>query len=246
MQLHIEINRWLSSSQDFEQGIALFEKACNDEFFLNLFKKYENPYTRGKLEEKLQEWADTISTQNKASQAIEDSESQDTGLDKIVKSAIEPIVGNNMPEVILNFQQEKGILFKEILQHRRKIKETLDLKTKGYIVLRDALRMMEQLTKTGKSLPFSITYITWNDSTHRGGEIISWSKAVVANLNLTGSRIQPTRRARPLTQVKGKNPNHWKNSTRNINPEGSLEVRKLHIWLIFEFNGMEVLLSEPG
>lgn len=245
MQLHIDISRWLHSKQCYKSGIELFKKACGDEFYINLFESYENPFTRGKLEEMLQDWADNINTNNKVDDAVnistDDNETRDTS-----NSTVDTLYTNSIPDVIINYKAEKGRLFKEVLEHRRIIKKTIPLNTKGWITLRNALKIMEQISKTGKSVPFSITYVTWNDSTHRGGEIICWKKAVLANLNLTGSRLQSSRKTKQLHSVIAKNPNHWKHGTRNINPEDSIEVRKLHIWLIFEFNGQEVLLSEPG
>lgn len=95
---------------------------------------------------------------------------------------------------------------------------------------------MVQYWNTGK--PFSITYITWDWQTGRGGAIKSYQQAVKhygaeskgneSLVNNKGALVYAT-----------KNPGHFHNGTTNIRvtAAGNAEIRKIHIQLVRRFNG---------
>lgn len=98
--------------------------------------------------------------------------------------------------------------------------------------LRDVLIEMKNMN--GKNpVPFSIAFRTYNQQNGLGGKIKRYAKATL----MQAPRKKSVKRLADKTPFK--NPNHYKNRTRNINtPDGE---RKLNILFIIEFNGKKVI-----
>jgi hypothetical protein len=86
---------------------------------------------------------------------------------------------------------------------------------------------------------FSIAFITCDRKKQTGGEWIFIDRAVKHDF-LTRAETDQLQKSAPATQMFHKNPNHYQNSTRNIRIIKNSELRKIHIRLITEFNGMVV------
>lgn len=90
--------------------------------------------------------------------------------------------------------------------------------------------------------PFSMTFVTADRKKGTGGEIIRVANWVKARSS-TGDGISTNDKKKDVNKlILGKNPNHFKNKTRNIrNLRDHKMIRKVHIRLICEFNGKKVV-----
>lgn len=103
------------------------------------------------------------------------------------------------------------------------------------IPLSDVLKQMDS-----KKVIDSISFVTAHKRNGTGGEIINLKKVVqTGNYN----RGRANRSASEKVDVKPmeRNPEHYKNQTRNLIMSGSSQTRKCHIRLITEFNGKQVI-----
>lgn len=101
------------------------------------------------------------------------------------------------------------------------------------IHLSEVLTIMKKLTPDNKPIPFSIEVRTYNRQKKQGGNIKFWPVATL----MQAPKIKGVQR---LSQkIDFKNPNHFKNRTRNLStPEGE---RKINILFIIKFNGYKVV-----
>ncbi len=108
------------------------------------------------------------------------------------------------------------------------------------IALIDVLNLMDEVDVSGKPNPFSIKFITCNRQKQTGGRIVHLPKAIK---HVSGSgkvAKDPASGTAPSGKVV-RNPNHARNSTRNLSVPGTNEIIKCHIRLITEFNGHKVV-----
>lgn len=108
----------------------------------------------------------------------------------------------------------------------------------------DMMNIIDGFDEEGNPLVFSIKVCKYNEKQQTGGDFMTIEKAckVVAikkSGNGTKKVIYPSSMSNKEKQ--NVNPNHWKNSTRNIMPLTSKVVRKIHIRLIDEFNGKKII-----
>lgn len=106
------------------------------------------------------------------------------------------------------------------------------------IRLIDALNLMDEVDREGIPVPFSIKYVTYNRKGKTGGEVVEIERAVKC-VGMRGGKIVHDTRQKEKDASK-KPPNHFKNSTRNLNIVGTDQIRKCNIRLITEFNGQKV------
>lgn len=94
------------------------------------------------------------------------------------------------------------------------------------------------LAELDSGQPFSMTFITADRRRGTGGEIIrvrNWAKC-------QQQTATPELSILPTSTGQGKKPNHYFNKTRNIfNLREPRTTRKVHIRLICEFNGKQVI-----
>ena len=100
------------------------------------------------------------------------------------------------------------------------------------IRLIDALNQMEATDRNGRMIPFSLKFYT------KEGYLIEINK---------GMKVAGVRNGKPYFDAHSKtearierNPNHFKNSTRNILIPESGKIRKAKIRLMTEFNGEKI------
>lgn len=108
---------------------------------------------------------------------------------------------------------------------------------KGIIKLRDVLQQMDTSAE-----PFSIAYVTYSKSEKKGGVIKRFSNCISTATRKKGERKEKATATAEASKSWAKNPAHFINATRNLQLLDSKQLRKLHIWLIIEFNGMKVIL----
>jgi hypothetical protein len=101
--------------------------------------------------------------------------------------------------------------------------------------LTEVLRQMEEGEER-----FTIRFVTADKNRKTGGKIAEWH-----NCQLSRRRVSVGQRpARvPVADSTSRMPAHYQNATRNIVQGNSSQVRKVHIWLLLEFNGRKVVLG---
>jgi hypothetical protein len=99
------------------------------------------------------------------------------------------------------------------------------------------LEQMRKPEKGGSTVPFSIIVCPWNEAKQEGGIPIYYQ-----NVRLKVSDRANSAEGSAFTMAKdlvAKNPNHWKNQTRNIILSDG-KIRKIHIRDITHFNDRKV------
>jgi len=102
--------------------------------------------------------------------------------------------------------------------------------------LSDALRQMEE----GEGR-FSIRFVKADKRRKTGGQIIEWHDCQLSKRRVLGPRRPAV--APAVTDALGRAPDHYRNATRNIVQGNSSQPRKVHIWLLLEFNGQRVMIG---
>ena len=102
------------------------------------------------------------------------------------------------------------------------------------IFLKEVLKEMKKLDSKKNPIPFSISFRTYNQQNKSGGRLVSYD-------NATLMQAPPEPGAMRLSQnIDFKNPNHWENHTRNI--KTNFGIKKINIFFITKFNGLEVVI----
>ena len=102
------------------------------------------------------------------------------------------------------------------------------------ILLSQVLNEMRKLDERKNPIPFTISIRTFNTQNKSGGRFVTYENATL---------MQPPKTAgvvRLSQDIDFKNPNHWKNRTRNIKTNEG--IKKIHILFIIKFNGLDVIL----
>jgi hypothetical protein len=226
------LRKWLKT-QDRQEGIEIYETLKGSDFKLKLIKTHDNEYTRGLIEAAVVETLEELAINNSI---------------KAPESAPTPDFFS-LPEILQRMTLEKGQLFKQTLSLRRELKQQIwpelrkVIKQRNTITVNECCEMMKLRDREKRAVPFSVSFITYDKEQHTGGELIHYEHATLTMPNVTGSRTYTADKYNTLVK---KNPRHWLNSTRDIHPLGSQSIRKLHIWLMFEFNGCEVVMGDAG
>ena len=93
---------------------------------------------------------------------------------------------------------------------------------------------MARLNDKKQPIPFDIEARTYNQQNKSGGKLVIYENATLMQAPKAHGKIR-------LSQdIEFKNPNHFKNRTRNL--KTNLGKRKIHIHFITKFNGCDVVL----
>jgi hypothetical protein len=111
------------------------------------------------------------------------------------------------------------------------------------IALGQVLEQMEAIDRKGNAVPFDVKFVTANEKTGEGGDIKHYPFAVM--LTNRSNRVNASDKPKAIAHRR-KKANHWENATRNIQLLGSGKIKKIHIWLITEFNGEKVVWNILG
>ena len=102
------------------------------------------------------------------------------------------------------------------------------------ILLSQVLNEMRKLDERKNPIPFTISIRTFNKQNKSGGRFVTYENATLMQPPKTAGAVR-------LSQdIDFKNPNHWKNRTRNIKTNEG--IKKIHILFIIKFNGLDVIL----
>ena len=114
----------------------------------------------------------------------------------------------------------------------------------------ETVTISEMLEAMNTGLPFSVSFVSYDKQRKKGGEI-KYYKEVVLNADVKDKKfLEQTQRANSLLSKErggvSKNPHHYENSTRTfrvcVNGCKTSTVKKLHIFLVLEFNGKKLIL----
>jgi len=100
--------------------------------------------------------------------------------------------------------------------------------------LREVLKEMKRLDENKNPVPFTITVRTYNQQNKVGGRLVTWDNATLMQPPKTPGKIRLSQK------IDFKNPNHFKNRTRNLMTNQG--KKKINILFITRFNGYEVIL----
>lgn len=106
---------------------------------------------------------------------------------------------------------------------------------KKTISLSEVLSEMKKMEDSKIPVPFSISVRTYNSQNKMGGKLLHYSNVVL----LQPPKIKGAKRLAMKTPFR--NPNHWKNRTRNIKTSEG-DKKTIHILFITKFNGLDVVL----
>ena len=102
--------------------------------------------------------------------------------------------------------------------------------------LSQALKLMSSFDEKGNPVKFNLAYRTFNSQSKKGGKLKMFNGAEM---------LQKSKETKSLNEFNvfdvvnnPKNPNHWKNRTRNIKVNG--KVKKIVIDYIIALNGQKV------
>jgi hypothetical protein len=106
--------------------------------------------------------------------------------------------------------------------------------------LSEALEIMGRKDRNGKPVPFDISYRTFNSQTKKGGKLKFYKGAVLVP-GKNPDRIPDITLGYVAEEAKtSRNPEHYKNRTRNIELENG-EIRKILIDFIDTVNGKKMI-----
>lgn len=108
------------------------------------------------------------------------------------------------------------------------------------IFLRQVLEIMSRKDEAGKAVPFDVEFKTYNRNNKTGGSSRQYKGAKLCMGEKLKGRAFIDAEHFYRKEKNRKNPNHWKNRTRNIELQGG-QVKKLNILYITKFNGLEVI-----
>jgi hypothetical protein len=234
-----ELNDWLNNkAKNFDAGVKLLQQFNIEKNTAELCLKFgKNSFTEGKLLNAIETTYKNLLANTKPPVKIETVK---TG-SKISTPVANPLEETDK-DTIIRLMEEKSGLFKEVLDLRKQLKKTHPLLYRGTIDLGSALAIMDTYDRKGRAVPFSIVCVTYNETQSTGGEILHYHKAQLAVLDKSNRIAEGPR----VLKLGNKNPNHWGNGTRNIRPYDDNQIRKINIWLILQFNEMEVTLGNIG
>ena len=100
--------------------------------------------------------------------------------------------------------------------------------------LMEVLTEMKKLDNKKNPIPFSISFRTYNQQNKVGGKLINEDNAMLMQAPKTPGAVR-------LSEKRDfRNPNHWKNHTRNIKTNSG--IKTVHIFFITKFNGFDVII----
>lgn len=222
--LHADLHNWANNGRDFKTALLLYEQIKGADIFHAMAQKNCTSVVKDKI-------------MNVVNTRYEELQNHINAINVTKPKHVEILPKQTLPESIRKAYADKSYYYKQMLEGRSMIKKLINAKyMQPAYTLVEALAIMAQKDNQRHQRPFSIDFITWNNTTKQGGELIHYDKATLVSLNPSGLR----------TIAGGSNPNHWKNNTRNIKIFGTQDVRKVNVWLIMAINGIEVVLNDKG
>jgi hypothetical protein len=259
MQHYQTLNQWLTTQGTFSQGVQLYNILGKNEYYrTTLFTRKESPFLYDKLKSELQTIFNNLKTIKEVPilQPNNKITNNPKTNNKITNNPItnNPITNNqptkytslsvddffNLPQELQRSRMLISQYYAQVIKLRKQIKRQLNLPPAlGTVTLQEAYQIMAQTTSTGKAIPFNLLWLTYNEETQKGGET-KHLDCVLKFGNKTASRYKS------ITKKETKNPHHEIHGTINVQLHNTVEIRKLHTWLIFRINNWDVVIGENG
>lgn len=234
--LTVEINRWLGEAKaDYSQGVELVKQLDPKAPLLAVLKIGDTSFCRSKIREFLESHLQPIEHSLKIEQAaavVDDNKEKYT-----------PTMYFTLPDNLQALEREKSALFSQIIKARNQIKKIIGFKKPETIHLSDVLKLMTAHDSKGNPIPFSISYLSADLEAKTGGQ---WKHHPIAFCSFQNRSGTKNYTGASAEKKRPKKTNHWLNATRNIYLQQANQLHCIHIWLIFEFNGKEVIIGQPG
>lgn len=115
---------------------------------------------------------------------------------------------------------------------------------KEIITLQEVLEEMERTDGKGNPLPFSLTWISCNHQRKTAGEFFSLESAIKPSTK--GIRRVKSKLNKDVPERKKRMVDHFKNATRNIEENGTGQIRTVSIWDLLIFNNRRIVWYVHG
>lgn len=234
------LEEFISNGGSWQQGVELYRALGTDNYLKNyLFARGENEYSFTRLKEELNKIHQDLKTVTAAPILSEPVNNQ------VKKEQTKPGISVddffNLPQELQRRRLEIGQLYSEVITNRQAIRRVLNLPSKGTVTLQECFHIMSQLDRRGRPQPFTLTWVTYDTKTKKGGEVKQLD-CVLKFGNKTGSKYKPVADA----VSDRRDPRHFIHGTINLQVCNTLEIRKANTWLIMNINGYDVTLSNNG
>lgn len=241
-----QITHWLNSKGNYPEGVMLYQKLGADQYLkTSLFCRPCNSFIYDRLRSELQKIKDTYRPVMEAPIIQQQSVSNapivpNTGKLPTPDRGLSIDDFFNLPQELQRHRLSISALFSEVISFRMAIRRELNLPTKGTITLQEAFHQMSQL-HNDKGVPCKLLWITYNEQTGKAGRIMEY-EVVLKFGNRTGSKFKVSTPA----NSDRRDPRHDIHGTCNVQLTGTLEIRTVHTWLIFQCNGFDVTITPNG
>lgn len=230
-----DLKEWVEKQGDFPTGLALYMKLGNNAYLKNVFfqKQPVNSFMKEKLRSEL-------TAIYKAAQPVVNVpvlKGPEVIKTKPKKEGLETSQFFDLPKELQKKRLEISQLYAQAMNMRRVIRREINMAFSGSVTLEEAFLIMNQVDSRGNNIPFDLVWVTYNDQTNEGGDVKNLP-CVIKWGNKSGSRFKAT----PKELTKKVNANHQIHGTFNVLIKGSIEIRKVHTWLMVAINGKEIII----
>ena len=233
---YLDIKNWLNKGGNFADGVKLYEAFGTDEYLKKtFFKRPESDYLKQKLK------AEIESIFKKLDPIINVPVIEP--LPKVIEEKRDRVgLSNedffNLPKELQEHRLNISKLYGEAMTARRQIRQSLQLPSKGTLTLQEAFHLMSQITNNGKGVPFRLLWLTYNEDTGEGGEVKELD-CILKFGNKTASKYKNISKS----NSDRRDARHDIHGTFNVQIVNTIEIRKVHSWLIFQVNGYDVVMG---
>lgn len=240
--MYSEIEEWRKNGCDWTKGVQIYLEHGKNSLMLKLCNGSESSFAKSKLisEMKLLETSsnNTIESKSHSIPIIEKEKPKVKVWNK--KSGVQDY--HALPDKLKKKRDRVGVMFKEVIEWRKEIHELIGTSDKKMITLENAMKIMDHRDENGDAAPFTLTYVTYNSETKKGGEVVK----ALCKFRVRQKGLQRFASGTKKTEKAKKNPNHSKHGTINIQWVNTLEFATVHTFLIFEINERPVSVSTYG
>ena len=232
-----EIARWKTEGKNYKRAVELYQKYGQNTLILTLIKTPETTFTKQKLYQDLE---NILATESPNAEVVDFVEQVYQKPVVYPKNGVDPAI--TLPTNLIKKQEEIKELYKQSLELRRRIHNLIPTIDRQPITLQQCFQIMEQQDQQGSPIPFTLTWVTYNEETGAGGKV--HKSLCITRFNQKGKFRFAV--GKKMIKKNRTNPLHSQHGTVNVQLVNSLEYRKIHTWLIFQINNTPVTLGNNG
>lgn len=233
---YLEIKTWVLKHGSFAEGVKIYEAFGKDPYLKNVFfKRPESAYIMQKLRAEIESIYKGLQPVInvpviEASPKVVEEKREYKGLSN------EDFF--NLPKELQEHRLNISKLYGEAMTARREIRQGMQLPSKGTLTLQEAFHLMSQITNNGKGIPFRMVWLTFNEDTGEGGDVKDMD-CILKFGNKTASKYKNISKS----NSDRRDARHDIHGTFNVQIVNTIEIRKVHSWLIFQVNGYDVVMG---